>query len=273
MLTYKGNVADKDLTAPPALPAGSGSYLVGSGATGDWADHDLELAVGDSSTWKFQIPRNEWKVWVEDESLFYQYNQEDVAWTAKNSIADYIPFAQREEDFWILTTTLIEREIADLDPEMRKIATKWDAIDEYDEDSLRGIISEMGYDYIADMFDLTNEQLQSLVNFLNLIHYLKGTKAGLLLIFRLMGVTVNSIKEWWELTYWDICTIFGTLNNWDYILDHPTAGGLWTPHIEPHTFLLDITVPEIQDDTENNIRTFCRNYVFPKLVMLTLSES
>jgi len=272
MLVYKGNVLDKDLVSPPPAPAQGDVYIVGSEATGEWEGHDQEIATFSGSSWLFYRPRTDWKVWVEDESLFYLYTPDNL-WVAKNSVADYIPLAQREKDFWVLTTTLIERKIADLDPEIRKIATKWDAIDEYDEESLRGIISEMGYGYISDMFELTNQQLRSLVNFLNLIHYLKGTRAGLELVFKLTGVISYEIKEWWELTYWDVCEIFGVLGSWDHLLSTPSSAGLWTPNVEPHTFvILNANVPNKQPDTEKKIRNFCRNYVYPMLVMLTFSS-
>ncbi|GMG85398.1 hypothetical protein LNKW23_46180 [Paralimibaculum aggregatum] len=37
-------VLDRDLTAPPASPADGGRHIVVSGATGDWADWDLDVA-------------------------------------------------------------------------------------------------------------------------------------------------------------------------------------------------------------------------------------
>ncbi len=39
------SVRDRDLAAPPASPADGDRYIVGSGATGDWAGWDGDVAL------------------------------------------------------------------------------------------------------------------------------------------------------------------------------------------------------------------------------------
>ncbi|SLN61523.1 hypothetical protein ROG8370_02833 [Roseovarius gaetbuli] len=63
------SVIDRDLTAPPGSPADGDRYIVGSGATGDWAGWDLNVALWTDGVWMRLPPRTGWRVWVEDESL------------------------------------------------------------------------------------------------------------------------------------------------------------------------------------------------------------
>jgi hypothetical protein len=67
------SVKDRDLTAPPGSPALGDSYIVATGATGDWAGHDGEVAVYTGSGWAFGAPRVGWLALVEDESVLSAY--------------------------------------------------------------------------------------------------------------------------------------------------------------------------------------------------------
>ena len=61
------SVLDRDLTAPPGGPADGDRYVVGSGATGDWAGWDLNVALWTDGAWLRLPPRSGWRVWIEDE--------------------------------------------------------------------------------------------------------------------------------------------------------------------------------------------------------------
>jgi hypothetical protein len=63
------SVLDRDLTAPPASPADSDQYIVGSGATGDWAGWDLNVALWTDGAWLRLPTRTGWRAWAEDEGL------------------------------------------------------------------------------------------------------------------------------------------------------------------------------------------------------------
>ncbi|MDZ4128655.1 MAG: DUF2793 domain-containing protein, partial [Hydrogenophaga sp.] len=67
-------VLDRDLTAPPGSPADGDRYIVASGATGDWAGWDLNVAFWTDGAWMRLVPRTGWRAWVEDEGLLLVYD-------------------------------------------------------------------------------------------------------------------------------------------------------------------------------------------------------
>ncbi len=105
-------------------------------------------------------------------------------------------------------------------------------------DALQSYITEQGYEYIVNVLELTKEQLETLTEYLNLIHFLKGTRRGLELVMNLLGIVVE-IEEWWESD----------------------------PKEEPHTFSLDMqfNLGNIRHDTVVRVIDFVSHYVFPKL--------
>ena len=78
-----------------------------------------------------------------------------------------------------------------------------DALNKYKDSeslSIEGIkskIAEQGYDYLTDIFYVSDENLRILHSYLPIIQILKGTRPGLELIFTVLNVGFN-IKEWWE---------------------------------------------------------------------------
>ncbi len=68
------SVLDRDLTAPPGSPADGDRYIVSSGATGDWAGWDLNVALWTDGAWLRLPPRPGWRAWVEDEGLLLVYD-------------------------------------------------------------------------------------------------------------------------------------------------------------------------------------------------------
>lgn len=71
---YQQNVKDKDLTAPPAIPAEGDRYIVGAAATGAWASKDRQIAYYYNAAWNFDVPTEGWQTWVEDEDKHYTYD-------------------------------------------------------------------------------------------------------------------------------------------------------------------------------------------------------
>ena len=80
------SVLDRDLTAPPGSPADSDRYIVGSGATGDWAGWDLNVAMFTDGAWLRLPPRTGWRVWVEDEELLLVYDGTGWVGTTPSSL-------------------------------------------------------------------------------------------------------------------------------------------------------------------------------------------
>ena len=60
-------VLDRDLSAPPALPANGDRYLVAAGATGAWSGQSGNVAAWQDGVWEFFGPKPGWTAWVTDE--------------------------------------------------------------------------------------------------------------------------------------------------------------------------------------------------------------
>lgn len=67
------SVLDRDLTAPPGLPADGDRYIVASGGTGDWVGWDLNVVLWTDGAWLRLPPRTGWRAWIEDEGLLLVY--------------------------------------------------------------------------------------------------------------------------------------------------------------------------------------------------------
>lgn len=67
-------VIDKDLSAPPSAPDDGDTYLVPSGATGEWANYPFHIAVAIGGDWFYVAPRIGYIAYVEDEGVYYQYS-------------------------------------------------------------------------------------------------------------------------------------------------------------------------------------------------------
>ena len=68
------SVLERDLTAPPGSPADGDRYIVASGAAGDWAGWDMNVALWTDGAWLRLPPRAGWRAWVEDEDLLLVYD-------------------------------------------------------------------------------------------------------------------------------------------------------------------------------------------------------
>lgn len=71
-------VIDRDLTAPPAIPSDGDRYIPASGATGAWADWDWNIAWFVDGVWTKLVPREGWRVWIEDEDVLLVWD--GAAW-------------------------------------------------------------------------------------------------------------------------------------------------------------------------------------------------
>lgn len=78
---HQQNVKDKDLATPPVSPAEGDRYIVATGGTGAWAGQDGKIAYYFSAAWVFDTPGEGWRLWIEDENLFYYHS--GTAWVAE----------------------------------------------------------------------------------------------------------------------------------------------------------------------------------------------
>ena len=77
-------VLDRDLIAPPAAPADGDRYLVGAGATGEWAGRDDHIAAWQDGGWTFFEPRPGWLCFVADENVLLL--RTDSYWQSVTSV-------------------------------------------------------------------------------------------------------------------------------------------------------------------------------------------
>ena len=72
-LVFTG-VIDRDLTAPPGSESEGDLYIPKAIATGDWADHEDDLAHYYNGSYHFYTPEEGWRIWVNDEDTIIVYN-------------------------------------------------------------------------------------------------------------------------------------------------------------------------------------------------------
>lgn len=63
-----------DLTAPPTTPDDGDCYIPASGAAGEWAGHDNDVAMFIGGGWVFRTPKYGWEAWVVDDALKVRYD-------------------------------------------------------------------------------------------------------------------------------------------------------------------------------------------------------
>jgi hypothetical protein len=68
------SVLERNPTAPPGSPANGERYIVGWGATGDWAGWDGDVAAWVDGAWFRLIPKPGWRAWVESEQALWAYD-------------------------------------------------------------------------------------------------------------------------------------------------------------------------------------------------------
>lgn len=56
-------VVARDLSMPPGAPETGARYIVVAAATGDWAGHEVEVALWSGTGWIFLVPQTGWRAW------------------------------------------------------------------------------------------------------------------------------------------------------------------------------------------------------------------
>lgn len=86
-LDFQESVIDKDLTAPPGGEATGDRYIVGAGATGDWAGHDDEIAEWDGAAYVYSVPNEGFTTRVMDENKIYMHD--GTSWGLWDAVVDH----------------------------------------------------------------------------------------------------------------------------------------------------------------------------------------
>ncbi len=63
-----------ELDTPPGTPAEGDRYLVIATATGDWAEHENDIAEWNGTSWDFTTPNTGFAVWIEDTTIQKVFN-------------------------------------------------------------------------------------------------------------------------------------------------------------------------------------------------------
>ncbi|MEP7457115.1 DUF2793 domain-containing protein [Phyllobacterium sp. SB3] len=69
------SVVSRSLSVPSAVAAEGTRYIVGTQATGLWANRDNQIAAWQDGTWAFFTALEGWNVWVEEEENFVVFHQ------------------------------------------------------------------------------------------------------------------------------------------------------------------------------------------------------
>lgn len=174
-----------------------------------------------------------------------------------HSVSYYLP------SYWATTPLYAEKIIPFLDnalsvssPQSDRLArayydiwNKYKNTQDMTDESIKAFIRDHGYDYILNLLSVTSDSLRVLLFLLPMIHYLKGSKYGIELVFSLLqlnAVEINTdVKEWWE-----------TL-----------------PVEEEDTFSItsDIDLAMVDSSFFKNFDTFIQKYVHPTLKSLNVS--
>jgi len=162
------------------------------------------------------------------------------SFNTNNSITAFPPDV-RQQDIYPKVSEMMDFIISNFESEITDTKFKWTGPNQLSEDTIKEIITELGFGYIRGVMDtITNFEFNTLVSFVSLLNLLKGQREGFELVLRLLGFD-SIIIEWWEAS----------------------------PEQAPWTFelvvIMDTTLVPNVFETLQRIQTFARHYVFPKI--------
>lgn len=154
---------------------------------------------------------------------------------------------RNDEEVYTKIVSVLDATVATGLDEFKDVIAKYTDPENASVDVIDNIILENGFGYIKDLTDtLTGIERDILLNFISLLHLLKGHRSGLELVLTVLGFE-SSITEWFE----------------------------QNPKGEPNTFIMDINfnLSIVTDvfDTLEKLRTFVREYVYPILSLTNIN--
>ncbi|MFQ6547310.1 DUF2793 domain-containing protein [Aestuariibius sp. 2305UL40-4] len=87
------SVTSADRTIAPAAAAEGERHVVGTGATGDWAGHDDEIAMREHGVWQFFTPQPGWRAYVEEADGMIVFG--DLGWEPFGAVPEELQNVQR----------------------------------------------------------------------------------------------------------------------------------------------------------------------------------
>lgn len=160
---------------------------------------------------------------------------------------EFLAESLQDEELFPKVSSMLDYIIDNFETELEDVQFKHRGPGVVREEMIKEIIIELGFEYIKDIMDtIDNFEFNILLDFVSLLNLLKGSRDGLELVLRLLGLD-SVVREWWE----------------------------QDPQKEPHTFDLTVImnttfIPDVEETLER-VQVFVRNYVFPKLDVIDFS--
>lgn len=126
-----------------------------------------------------------------------RFTDNNITWQSQMSSAFFLPKSRLKETAFIELYKIIDYLSLQEELILNDVKHKFNDREKLSVTALNTIISEFGYDYIAEALNLTTQELRHLVAYIGLVHALKGSKTGLYLVMELMGISYRA-EEWWE---------------------------------------------------------------------------
>lgn len=154
----------------------------------------------------------------------------------------YIPKHLRETPLYTKIQELMLYVIQQSNEELKDVKYKYKDNTQLSSEAVKNTILEQGFEYIVDVMNtVENLEFNTMLSFMDVVNQLKGTRAGLELVLKLMGFD-SIINEWWE--------------------DPSVEKDKWSYEII--VIFNSSNVPNIFDTVEK-VRVFSDNYVLGKI--------
>lgn len=182
-------------------------------------------------------------------------------------ILDFLPPKLHEEPLYSEIADVLQQVVSQSELNITDIRNKYRDYLNLRDEVVEEVIKEFGYEYITDILRLTTTEIQILIGYVSLIHFLKGHRVGAELVLKLLGIS-GVFLEWWEFigNIDNIQSIFGITNDSRFL----TNSSIYTPTWEPYTYYLRVLINQsrIKSNTIDKLKEFLRQYVYPVLIRL-----
>lgn len=116
----------------------------------------------------------------------------------KETVSAYIPKHLRGTDLYVKIQELMLYVVESSIEEFKDVKYKYTDNAQLSSEAVKNTIIEQGFNYIVDVMDTVEGlEFNVMLSFMDVVNQLKGTRAGLELVLKLMGFD-SIISEWWE---------------------------------------------------------------------------
>lgn len=116
----------------------------------------------------------------------------------KDIVTEYIPKHLRNTDLYVKIQELMLYVVESSIEEFKDVKYKYKDNSQLSSEAVKNTILEQGFGYIVDVMNTVEGlEFNVMLSFMDVVNQLKGTRAGLELVLKLMGFD-SIIAEWWE---------------------------------------------------------------------------